>query len=200
MAEVSKVLLVVVLLCGGVHLSAQRDVDNVTLNEVELDTTFTDGPPPVRSKGEGMLSVFYGKPGRAAFYGLIIPGGGQAYNRKYWKVPLALALDGFAFYNLYDSNRQYNRWNEGLQMFNDGEITSFGRFTTAREIKAQRDIYRSQRENGILLAIGAHLFTFMEAYIDRHLTDFDISDDLTVGYSRGGVSNTMALGVFVTLR
>lgn len=185
-----------------VQLQAQiEDVDNPTMGTPQLDTTFTTPPPQQGEKGkkEGLLSVFYGKPGRAAFYGLIIPGGGQAYNRRYWKVPLAVGLDGWAAYNLIDATVQYRRWNQALIDFNDDKINSFQDLTSASAIKRGRDTFRRQREYGILIMAGAHIFTFMEAFIDRHLTDFDVSDDLTIGWDQGQSSNTLAFGVFYTL-
>lgn len=52
------------------------------------------------------FDLFEGKPGRAALYSFLIPGGGQAYNRKYWKVPLAVAIDaGTISYIIYTRKR-----------------------------------------------------------------------------------------------
>jgi hypothetical protein len=174
-------------------------VDNPTLDIPEVDTTYSAAAPPTAERKEGLLSVFYGKPGRAAFYGLIIPGGGQWFNKRYWKVPIAVGLDVGAAYNLIDASRQYRRWNNALIEFNAGSIREFEDRTTARAIKVERDAFRRRREYGILIMAGAHIFTFMEAFIDRHLIDFDVSDDLTLGFDYGRSSNSMAFGVFYNL-
>lgn len=192
-------LLVLLLVPAGVLLAQVQDVDNPTLDIPEVDTTFTASPPPTSSRKEGLLSVFYGHPGRAAFYGLIIPGGGQWYNKRYWKVPLAVGVDVGAAYNLVDASRQYRRWNDALIRFTAGEISEFEDRTSARAIKIERDAFRRRREYGILIMAGAHIFTFMEAFIDRHLIDFDVSDDLTIGVDFGESSNSMAFGVFYRL-
>jgi hypothetical protein len=57
----------------------------------EPDTSFNEADTII-NKG-GFFSIFKGKPGKAALYSLIIPGGGQIYNKKWWKVPLALGID-----------------------------------------------------------------------------------------------------------
>lgn len=180
-------------------LIGQVDVGNPGLEGMQLDTTFYEPDSSNQIRRNGLFSVFNGKPGKAAFYGLIIPGGGQAYNKRYWKVPIAVAIDAAVIYNLISNTRKFNYWNDGLSAFNDDQISSFEGYVTASQIKTERDVFRKNKEYGILFVIGGHVITILEAFVDRHLIDFDISDDLTFGLHYGQSSQNIAMGVFYKL-
>lgn len=123
----------------------------------------------------GFFSLFTGKPGKAAFYSLILPGGGQAYNRKWLKVPLAIAVDGLTLYNVINSRRLYNRaqqiYLDALQEQNPTRIN---------RARAQRDVFRKQNEYSYIWFGLGHLLTVVDAFVDRHLMEFDVSDDLSL--------------------
>ena len=126
----------------------------------------------------GFFSLFKGKPGRAAFYSLIIPGGGQAYNRKYWKIPIAVGIDVSLTYVLIFNTNQYNKTQElYLNAIKDKD-------PLVSRYKLQRDGARKAREYSYIYLIIGHLSTVIDAFVDQHLMDFDVSDDLTNVYSR----------------
>ncbi|HLO53334.1 MAG TPA: DUF5683 domain-containing protein [Saprospiraceae bacterium] len=126
----------------------------------------------------GFFSLFKGKPGRAAFYSLVIPGGGQAYNRKYWKIPIAIGIDVSLAYVLIYNTNQYNiAQNLYLTAVKDKD-------PLASRYKLQRDGARKGREYSYIYLIIGHLSTVIDAFVDQHLLDFDVSDDLTSNYNR----------------
>lgn len=120
----------------------------------------------------GFFSLFTGKPGKAALYSLIIPGGGQIYNKKWLKAPIAMGIDGFTIYYVYQSNRLYN---QAQNLY----ITALREGGNVSRAKAVRDIYRKRREYSWVWFTIGHLLTVVDAYVDRHLMGFDVSDDLT---------------------
>lgn len=116
--------------------------------------------------------MFSGNPGRAALYSLILPGAGQFYNKRYWKIPLVYAGLGAVGYLLYDNNRTYQLYKQKYLDNIDG---------------SERDLWfsyyissKQSREQAIFAVIGVHLFNVFDAYIDRHLIDFDMSEDLSI--------------------
>ena len=127
------------------------------------------------------FDIFYGKPGRAAFYGLIVPGGGQIYNRKWWKLPLVYAVEGGTIYWIVLSTTEYNGFQrEYLKKLNNAsDFVGYRGVTDEGVLKSNRDKWRKQREYSWIIFIGGHLITIFEAFIDRHLMEFDVSDDLT---------------------
>lgn len=119
------------------------------------------------------LKIFTGKPGRAALYSLVLPGGGQLYNRKYWKAPIAWAIDGALIYNVVYQNIEFRDYQDkyilALQT-GDANVLVY---------KANRDKFRKASEYSYLYLLVGHVLTIMDAYVDRHLMEFDISPDLT---------------------
>lgn len=137
------------------------------------------------------LKLFKGKPGKAALYSLIIPSGGQWYNKKYWKVPIALGIDGGLGYNVWYQTTQYNTYQKlYLQALANGD-------TNLLTYKANRDTFRKAKEFSWLYLLLGHVITTMDAYVDRHLMEFDVSPDLTISSLPWG--NTIALGVKIPI-
>ncbi|MBK8699994.1 MAG: hypothetical protein IPN29_10880 [Saprospiraceae bacterium] len=126
-------------------------------------------------------TIFRGNPGKAALYSLLIPAGGQVYNRKWWKVPLALGVDGYFTWNLIQQNRNFNKYDQIVNNYNlptpipDPEVPE----ASARNFRSQA---RTNKEYALVYLIVGHLVTVFDAYVDRHLLDFDISDDLSTFY------------------
>ena len=135
-------------------------------------------------KKNSFTSVFYGDPGKAALYSLIVPGAGQLYNKRWWKVPLVWAGEGYLIYNLIQSLDTYQTWDTCWKSFLDDDPTficpSDNTPSTTTDAFAIRQSARSQREQAwIFLSIG-HLINVFEAFIDRHLINFDVSENLTL--------------------
>jgi Family of unknown function (DUF5683) len=148
-----------------------------TQQAIVLSDTSTNPNDTIINKN-GFFSLFKGKPGRAAFYSLVIPGGGQAYNRKYWKIPIAIGIDVSLVYVLVYNTNQYN-------IAQDLYLTAIkGNDPLTSRIKLQRDGARKSKEYSYIYLILGHLSTVIDAFVDQHLLDFDVSDDLTNNYNR----------------
>lgn len=129
----------------------------------------------------GMLSMFSGKPGRAALYSLIIPGGGQLYNKRFWKAPLVIAIEGTVIgFGIYYNNlfNQYDRYFKELAVLPIEEQT-VGHSFLKEEVRLRRSIYRKNNEYAWFIFGVVHLVSAIEAFVDRHLMSFDVSDDLS---------------------
>ena len=127
------------------------------------------------------FTIFKGNPGRAALYSLVLPGAGQFYNKRWWKVPLVYGLEGAAIYYHIQARSDFNQFNacyESLVTDNIA-IPECQTLTTVSDAFRVRNSARSNKELTLLFVIGAHLFQSLEAFIDRHLIDFDVDDDLT---------------------
>ncbi len=131
--------------------------------------------------GNAFFDIFYGKPGKAAFYGLIVPGGGQIYNKKWWKLPFVYAVEGGTIYWIVTSTKQYNGFQNAYlhNLNNPADLIEYRETSDVGVLKSNRDKWRKQREYSWIIFLGGHLITIFEAFIDRHLMEFDVSDDLT---------------------
>jgi hypothetical protein len=125
---------------------------------------------------EGMFkTLFNGEPGRAALYSLVFPGGGQLYNRKYWKWPLAAAIDGSCVYWLVYTRSNYKDYQRKLE---EG-LSMTVKPTDINNTRALRNRFRKLSEYAWILMVGGHMIPVFDAYVDRHLMNFDVSPDLT---------------------
>ena len=126
------------------------------------------------------------RPAKAAFFSAVLPGLGQAYNKKYWKTPIALGgiVSGVLVYDF--NNKQYNRYRDAykrrLAGFTDDEF--FGTGTTAAIsnealIRAQRQ-FRRNRDLATLVTVGIYVLNIIDANVDAHLLQFNVDDNLAM--------------------
>ena len=119
-------------------------------------------------------------PSRAAFYSAVIPGLGQAYNKKYWKIPLVYAALGTTVYFYITNNNKYNDYRDAYKRrllgFTDDE---FSYLDTSRLIQAQR-FYQRNRDLSALLVGVFYILNIVDANVDAHLMQYNVSDKLTL--------------------
>ena len=142
--------------------------------------------------------VFNPDPIRAVWLSALFPGLGQAYNRRYWKLPLIVAgYMGLAYGTSWNNTmlRDYTRAYSDI-MDNDPATRSYMDFfpTTVREedldktwltnlLKSRKDYYRRNRDLCIISMVGVYLLAMVDAYVDASLSHFDISPDLSMDIS-----------------
>jgi len=119
-------------------------------------------------------------PSKAAFYSAVVPGLGQAYNKKYWKIPIIYAGIGTGIYFYNQNTKDYNRFRDAykrrLAGFEDDE---FQGISDDRLIDAQRTASRN-RDVSIIVSIAFYLLNIIDANVDAHLRQYNISDDLSL--------------------
>ena len=127
---------------------------------------------------------------KATTLSLICPGAGQFYNESYWKVPIVIGGMGSMIYVIDWNNRGYKRFKSAYTLLTDyeknpdkypnGSADEFGGRYSATFLKNLRDSYRRNRDLSILLTAAVYIFQAVDAHVDAHLKDFDVSDNLTV--------------------
>ncbi|MEM9546144.1 MAG: DUF5683 domain-containing protein [Bacteroidota bacterium] len=126
------------------------------------------------------FDIFTGNPGKAAFYSLIFPGGGQIYNRKWWKLPIVYGAEGYLVYSIITNTTEYNGYqNAYLDQLDGNTEANYRGITDVTVLRSRRNSFRKAREYAWVFFIGGRLISIFEAFIDRHLMEFDVSDDLT---------------------
>ena len=118
-------------------------------------------------------------PAKAMIYSTMLPGLGQAYNGDYWKIPVIYG--GFAFmYYWYDLNQmQYQRFRRAYNEVMAGGTSEFPRLSSS-SIKNYRDAYRRDRDFAVLYTALWYGVNIIDALVFAHLSDFDVSDNLTM--------------------
>jgi hypothetical protein len=138
----------------------------------------------IENKSSFVYALFkedYPNPRKAFFFALAVPGGGQLYNKRYWKLPFVYALIGGAGYGIYTNTQEYRRFRTAYESRVKGEPDEFlGIITSLQTLKNISDSYRSSMELSYVFLLGGYLFTAAEALVDAHLKTFDVSEDLSL--------------------
>ena len=131
-------------------------------------------------------------PSKAAFYSAILPGLGQAYNKKYWKIPIAIGgvATGIYFYKRNDI--QYDRYRDAYKnrlagfktdefwgVDADGNPLETPAISRDGLINAQ-ETFRRNREISILITIGIYALNIIDANVDAHLLQFNVDENLAI--------------------
>lgn len=120
-------------------------------------------------------------PAKASLYSALLPGLGQAYNGDYWKIPVIYA--GFSFLGYwYDLNQmQYKRYKTAYNALTDDDPNTTSEFPNSSPdaLKRYRDKYRRDRDYAILYMSLFYVINIIEANVAAHLSDFDVSEDLS---------------------
>lgn len=126
-------------------------------------------------------SKTYSVPRRASLMSAILPGLGQAYNGKYWKIPVIYAgFVGFG-YMFKVNNEQYNFFRKNLIAENDEDPSTINetRWGTD-ELQTQKVTYRKRRDIAAVGVVIIYILNIIDANVDAHLKTFDVSDDLSL--------------------
>ena len=132
---------------------------------------------------------------RAMWLAIVLPGGGQIYNRKYWKLPIVYGGFIGCYYAIRWNNMMYKDYSQAyLDLMDDNPetqsynqfmhfgtvITEANRSTYENKFKRRKDYYRRYRDLSAFIMIGVYALSVIDAYVDASLSEFDISDDLSM--------------------
>lgn len=151
---------------------------------------------------------------KATTLSTICPGAGQIYNKSYWRVPIVIGGLASTIYTIDWNNRGYKRFKTAYTLRVDyennpekypgGSADEFRGAYSATFLKNLKDSYRRNRDLCILLTAGVYMLNIIDAHVDAHLQDYDISDDLSMNiepyfdYTPVGSHPTMGLNLSLT--
>ena len=161
---------------------------------VKTDTV----PPPAQDINK---KIFIPNPTKATWLAVGFPGGGQIYNRKYWKLPIiyggfagcayALSWNGKmykdysqAYLDIMDSNPNTKSYEDLLppnSTYNEEQLKN--------TLKRRKDMFRRYRDLSIFAFIGVYLISIIDAYVDAELSNFDITPDLSMKVEPAVIDN-----------
>ena len=124
-------------------------------------------------------------PSKAAFYSAVFPGGGQMYNKKYWKVPLAWAAVGIPTYFYLDNNSEYKRYRRAFKQRKSGLQDEFtlddgSEIISIEGLESAQKTLRGNRDLSLLVAVLGYVLQIVEASVNAHLLQFDATDNLSM--------------------
>jgi hypothetical protein len=196
------VLFVVVLLTAGLNAYAQQEdeiiADSAAMQTVQATDSITsvvvEKAKKLRPKRD--WNTWKPNPQRALWLAMVLPGAGQIYNRKFWKLPIIYGGFMGCIYALTWNNMMYKDYSQAyLDLMDDDPGTaSYNKFlhlgkqiqTKADEerykkiFKSRKDKYRRWRDMSFFVMLGVYAFSVIDAYVDAELSQFDISKDLSL--------------------
>ena len=214
---------IAILLLSVVHLSAQvfvgshKDESNIpdrikvgqnaagvllddTLhNSLKEESGLMGDSSRVSRKRRGMevsdrIRNFKPEPYKATWLAVVLPGAGQIYNRKYWKLPIVYGGFMGCLYAYNWNNQMYSDYRQAFLDIMDADPNTksyqdflplnssiAGQEERFKEIfRKRKDVYRRQRDLSIFACVGVYLVSIVDAYVDAHLSSFDISEDINL--------------------
>ncbi len=121
-------------------------------------------------------------PSKATIMSLVVPGLGQAYNKKYWKIPLVYAIIGTPLYFALEQRKQFNEFKQAyLARVDDDPLTldlKYQNIYTNDNLLSLIDFHRANRDLLFVLTGVAYVINVVDAAVDAHLFYFEVNDDL----------------------
>ena len=199
------IFLLVCLLCSVLgHAQVQKDSTvDTSIDELKLDKAL------ITKRQIDPL-----RPSKAAFYSAILPGLGQAYNKKYWKIPIVIGAitTGIVVYDF--NNKEYNRYRDAFKRrlagFTDDEFygvdangnpASTPIISDDALIRAQRQ-FRRNRDIATLITVGIYVLNIIDANVDAHLLQFNVDENLAMRphFQYNPMEDSSDLGVTVNFK
>lgn len=131
-------------------------------------------------------------PSKAAFYSAVFPGLGQIYNKRYWKVPLVYGAIGGGIYAYSFNNTEYNRVRDAFKRrragftddeffpLNDGTIDPANPRISDTALQDAQERFQRDRDLWLLLTIAFYALNIIDANVDAHLKQYNVSEDLAM--------------------
>ncbi len=126
-------------------------------------------------------------PQKATLYSMVLPGLGQAYNKKYWKIPIVYAGFGALTYFVISNRNEYIKYRDAYDYVTKGDTAfpinnEYINKYAPDQLISGRDYYRRNLEFTYILTGLWYIMNILDATVDAHLYDYDISDDLSIRF------------------
>jgi len=118
-------------------------------------------------------------PKKAALYSAILPGAGQVYTKKYWKVPIIYGGLITSAYYINESNDFYQLYKSTYLNRLDGDFNDNLNYSDS-DLRTLTEHYRRNREVSALLFTLTYILNIVDASVNAHLFDYDVSEDLSL--------------------
>jgi hypothetical protein len=119
-------------------------------------------------------------PAKAAFFSAVLPGLGQAYNKKYWKIPLVYGALGTSIYFYVDNNKKYHQYRDAYKSRLEGYVTDDLAFLDNNRLIAGQKFYQRNRDLSALVTIAFYALNILDANVDAALIQFNVDENLSV--------------------
>jgi len=154
----------------------------------EADTLTSESFTSEKSVIDTVSAARMHSPHKATLYSMILPGMGQAYNKKYWKIPIVYAGFGVFYYLIRFNDKEYKLWRDAYYhslVNEDGTeppVNEYDRLygDNPEVLLSQKNFYRRNRDLNYILSGVWYLLNIVDATVDAHLFSWDVDEDLSL--------------------
>jgi len=146
-----------------------------------IKTNAQNTQPPISDS----TTSYAHSPHKATMYAMVLPGLGQIYNKKYWKVPIVYAGFATLTYFIITNRSEYIKYRDAYDYVTQGDTlfpinNEYVLKYNQSQLQNGRDSYRRNLEFSCILSGLWYIITVLDATVDAHLFDYDISNDLSI--------------------
>jgi len=177
-----KKLLYSLLLCLLVVKVDAQQIDSTT--QILVPDTSTNMQLSIESSDTITNEVRH-SPRKASLYSTMLPGLGQAYNGKYWKIPVVYGLGAYTVYAALANHNIYKGYRDAFRIRTDGDPATLDEFVGLESdftLQQRRDEFRRDRDYYWILTGVVYVLNIVDAAVDAHLFYFDVSDKLSMQF------------------
>ena len=179
-------------------LKASNQIELKKKGQPEAIVINQDSLPRVQDLNK---KIFVPNPTRATWLAVVFPGGGQIYNRKYWKLPIIYGGFAGCAYALSWNGKMYKDYSQAyLDIMDSNPNTksyedllppnaNYSEEQLKNTIKNRKDMFRRYRDLSIFAFIGVYIISIIDAYVDAELSNFDITPDLSMRVEPAIINN-----------
>src|SRR5687768_13216161 len=210
----TKVLLFIALALTLPLFAAAQRKDSLIVKDSSGNITIGNKPDTSRPVKADSVTKRKHSPRQAAIRSAILPGLGQIYNRKYWKVPIVYAAIGIPIYTFFDNRRWYNRTRYALTVLSNGpndpdyadnlakvhsQLQYFVENSKEPSLLNYRNEFRKNMDYSILFTLLFWGLNVVDATVDAHLKGFNVNENLSMQV-KPAILSTQSIGVSVVFK
>ncbi len=179
-----------------------------TLNSYsqEIDTLTKNISPAIPVMSEAELH----SPKKATIMSAVLPGLGQIYNRKYWKLPIIYGGLAGLVYSAGFADKRYKNYKEAYILRTDENPATIDKYDyqldngemkySENGLLELKEYYRRNRDLSYIILFGIYALNIIDANVDAHFFNFDISDDLSLNISGTAFPGNLTASLSLTLK
>lgn len=165
----------------SISVDCQVIADTTIVISTKADSTGAKGDTSIAKNNffRGMLASYYPNPKKAGLFSFVVPGAGQIYNKRAWKIAIWYPLYGALGYSIVTNTKRYKRYNTAVELKLQGLPTEFDDvISSVAGLRAYRDLYRKRNELSYVGISLTHILQVLDAYVDAHLKTFNMNDEI----------------------
>jgi len=137
-------------------------------------------------------------PRKAAILSMYVPGAGQVYTKKYWKIPIIYSALIASGYYINENNSEYKKYRDTYLNRMNGQSDNLS--YTDSELITLKDYYKRNREISIMLFSLTYILNIIDASVNAHLSEYEVNEDISLGIRPIKIQDNFYSGIALNIK